>query len=56
MAVDGDLVLSGILVPIWQWFTCMALVEWALDILVPQAIHGSDVQRTPYGAFIMACL
>ena len=33
MAVDGDFVLSETFVSVWQWFPCMALVGWALDIL-----------------------
>lgn len=44
MAVDGDFVLFEILVSMWEWFTCMALAEWVLDILLSQAMHGSDVQ------------
>jgi hypothetical protein len=54
MAVDGDFVLFEILVPMWKWFTCVALAGGALDILLSQAMHGSDVHRTPYGALIKA--
>jgi len=41
MPVGGDFVFSESFLPVWQWFICMALVGWALNILYITKVHGS---------------